>query len=128
MIGVATPRSGKRRTEVMAHRAGAIGRLYRYQLWRASHFRLVLRDLAGGPKQPSLYDDQTHLGAALDWLCMAQDVLDGQSDAGGVSAGWSFDEGWLPGYPETTGYIVETFIDAATILRRPELTRRANRM
>ena len=112
----------------MALRAGAIRRLYRYQLWRASHFRLVLRDLAGGPKQLSLYDDQTHLGAALDWLCKAQDVLDGQSDAGGVSAGWSFDEGWLPGYPETTGYIVETFIDAATILRRPELTRRANRM
>src|SRR5947208_15813295 len=85
---------------------------YRYQPWQPRHIRLVVRDLAGR-SEGSAHDDETHLSAALDWLCLAQDVLDGKSDAGGVSAGWSFEDGWLPGYPETTGYIIETFIDAA---------------
>jgi hypothetical protein len=113
---------------VIRNGAVAIRRLYRYQPWRPHHLRLVLKDIAGGSGQAGPYDDETHLGAALDWLCVAQDVLDERSDAGGVSAGWSFDEGWLPGYPETTGYIVETFIEAASVLRRPDLTRRAHRM
>ena len=100
---------------------------YRYQPWQPRHIRLVVRDLAGR-SEGSAHDDETHLSAALDWLCLAQDVLDGKSDAGGVSAGWSFEDGWLPGYPETTGYIIETFIDAAEALERPELIGRAHRM
>ncbi len=60
-----------------------------------------------------------HLSAAIDWLCRAQDVRDGQPDAGGVSAGWSFEDGWLPSYPETTGYIIETMLAAAQVLQRP---------
>jgi hypothetical protein len=106
----------------------AIRRLYRYQPWRPRHMRLVFQDISGGSKQENHYNDETHLGAALDWLCVAQDILDERLDAGGVSAGWSFDEGWLPGYPETTGYIVETFIEAAQVLRRPDLIARAHRM
>ena len=50
------------------------------------------------------------------------------TDAGGVSAGWNFGDGWLPGYPETTGYIIETFIAASRFLDRPELVTRAHRM
>ena len=53
---------------------------------------------------------EVHLQGAIDWLCRAQDVRDGKDDQGGVSAGWSFEDGWLPGYPETTGYIIETFL------------------
>ena len=124
----APPRSLQSEIMVNGGPAGAIGRLYRYQPWRLRHLRLVLRDVAGGPRYASPRDDETHLNAALDWLCVAQDVLDERSDAGGVSAGWSFDEGWLPGYPETTGYIVETFIEAAAIFGRSDLTRRAHRM
>lgn len=77
--------------------------------------------------QPEL-DHITHLRAAIEWLCVAQDARDGKSDAGGVSAGWSFEDGWLPSYPETTGYIIETFIAAAKLLDQPELLRRAHRM
>ncbi len=35
---------------------------------------------------------------------------------GGVAAGWSFEDGWLPSYPETTGYIIETFLAASALL------------
>ncbi|HZU87842.1 MAG TPA: prenyltransferase/squalene oxidase repeat-containing protein [Stellaceae bacterium] len=109
-------------------RLAALLRLpYRYEPWRLRHIRLVLRDMAGGSRGP-VCDDKTHLAAALDWLCLAQDVRDGECDAGGVSAGWSFEDGWLPSYPETTGYIIETFIDAAASLDRPDLIARAHRM
>jgi hypothetical protein len=100
---------------------------YRYQPWRPRHIRLIFQDLAGPSERPT-HDDKTHLAAALEWLCFAQDVREGRSDAGGVSAGWSFEDGWLPGYPETTGYIIETLIEAAEALKRPDLIGRAHRM
>jgi uncharacterized protein YyaL (SSP411 family) len=99
---------------------------FRYKPWRPRHLGLILdslRDLRGAAK-----NHMEHLGAAIDWLCRAQDVRDGHPDAGGVSAGWSFEDGWLPSYPETTGYIIETFLAAAELLRRPELKERAQRM
>lgn len=73
-------------------------------------------------------DTAEHLRAAIDWLCRAQDMRDGQADAGGVSAGWSFEDGWLPSYPETSGYIIETFLAAAEVLKRPDLRHRADRI
>jgi hypothetical protein len=100
---------------------------FRYQPWRSRHIHLVFRDLAGRLERPA-HDDKTHLTAALEWLCLAQDVREGQFDAGAVSAGWSFEDGWLPGYPEATGYIIETFIEAAEALERPDLIGRAHRM
>ncbi len=45
----------------------------------------------------------------MDWLCRAHDV--GLDD--GVSAMYSLAEGWLGSYPETTGYMIPTFWDAA---------------
>lgn len=100
---------------------------FRYRPWRPRHARLVLRDLIGGPRQPQC-GHLDHLRAAIDWICRAQDVRDNEADAGGVSAGWSFEDGWLPSYPETSGYIVETFVAAADILDRPDLLARANRI
>ncbi len=98
----------------------------RYRPWVPRHAALVWDSLRGqrGPVQ----DHHVHLAAAIDWLCRAQDVRDGKPDAGGVSAGWSFEDGWLPSYPETTGYIIETFLAAAKVLERPELVARARRM
>ncbi len=99
----------------------------RYKPWRPRHLCLILREVepSGGPLE---YSHAEHLRAAVDWLCRAQDMRDGQADAGGVSAGWSFEDGWLPGYPETTGYIIETFLAVAEYLGRPQLTARAQRM
>jgi len=77
--------------------------------------------------QPAM-ENETHLQAAIDWLCRAQDVRHGHADEGGVAAGWSFEDGWLPSYPETTGYIIETFIAAAELLGSPDFKTRAQRM
>jgi len=103
-----------------------LGAPLRYKLTRPLHLRLVAADLVGGTRPTS--DDRVHLTAAIDWLCRAQDIRTDQGDAGSVSAGWNFEDGWLPGYPETTGYIIETFIAAASFLERPELLTRAQRM
>ncbi len=100
---------------------------FRYKLWRPSHIRLVVDDLTGLSRQAE-HDHSVHLEAVIGWLCAAQDQRKGHTDAGGVSAGWSFEDGWLPSYPETSGYIVETFIAAARLLERPELVERAHRI
>ncbi len=100
---------------------------FRYKPWRPRHARLILRDLVPGRRRLPL-GDIVHLSAAIGWLCRAQDARNGMADAGGVSAGWSFEDGWLPSYPETSGYIVETFIAAAKVLERPELLDRAHRI
>ncbi|GAB4178139.1 MAG: hypothetical protein Fur0039_21820 [Rhodocyclaceae bacterium] len=100
---------------------------FRYKPWRARHARLIAGDLFGSAIQTERTHHE-HLQAAIDWLCRAQDVRNGEPDAGGISAGWSFEDGWLPSYPETSGYIVETFLAAAKILKRPELVGRAKRI
>ena len=99
----------------------------RYKPWRRRHLRLIARDLVPLNRKTA-GDHLAHLRAAIDWLCLAQDVRNGEPDAGGVSAGWSFEDGWLPSYPETSGYIVETLIAAAKFLDRPELIQRAHRI
>lgn len=99
---------------------------WRYKPWRPLHLSLTWHSLQGRTHERQPH--RVHLAAAIDWLCRAQDVRDGQPDAGGVSAGWSFEDGWLPSYPETTGYIIETMLAAAELLDRPELVGRARRM
>lgn len=64
------------------------------------------------------------IGSAITWLCMAQD----NSKCGGVSAGYSFRSGWLPAYPETTGYIIETFYDYAALIENDSYRTRARQM
>jgi hypothetical protein len=100
---------------------------FRYRPWRLRHARLIGRDLVGGAAYSACANVE-HLGAAIDWLCLAQDVCNDKPDSGGVSAGWSFEDGWLPAYPETSGYIVETLIAAAEALERPDLIDRAQRI
>jgi hypothetical protein len=85
------------------------------------HLRMRLNDLFGITN--SLHSDQEHLDAAIDWLCRAQDIA-----GDGVSAGYYCADGWLPPYPETTGYIIPTFCRLAHFLHKPELSERAVRM
>ncbi|MDF1584220.1 MAG: terpene cyclase/mutase family protein [Methyloprofundus sp.] len=99
---------------------------FRYKIWNPLHIKLIANDLIK-PNQ-AVHDHNTHLIAAINWLCRAQDIRKDKPDSGGVSAGWSFEDGWLPSYPETSGYIVETFVAAAELLARPELLDRANKI
>ncbi len=68
---------------------------------------------------------QEHLGAAVNWLCAAQD---GTNDDG-VSAFYDVRMGvWCPSYPETTGYIIPTMLDYAELVDSDVLRQRALRM
>ena len=100
---------------------------FRYKPWRPRHARLIAADILGQSEQQER-SHREHLNAAIGWLTKAQDQRDGKPDAGGVSAGWSFEDGWLPSYPETSGYIIETFLAAAKLLQRPDLIDRAKRI
>lgn len=51
--------------------------------------------------------DKDHLEATMAWLCRAHEVAAGK----GVSSAYSFRSGWKPAYPETTGYIIPTFLE-----------------
>jgi hypothetical protein len=60
----------------------------------------------------------------MEWLCRAQDA----SGCGGVSGAYALDTGWLPPYPETTGYIIPTFLQYATLTGDEVFAERAARM
>lgn len=64
--------------------------------------------------------------AGLTWLCRGQDRS--ATADGGVARHFSLVDGWSPSYPETTGYIVPTFLAAARRTGNEEFRRRARRM
>lgn len=66
------------------------------------------------------------LPALFDWMSRAQDCS--PSADGGVARSYDLLRGWETSYPETTGYIVPTFIAGAAWLGRDELRERARRM
>lgn len=69
--------------------------------------------------------NRDHIQATMDWLCAAQDA----DQTGGVAAFYDVREGrWGPLYPETTGYIIPTFYDAASYLNDDTYRQRALRM
>lgn len=66
------------------------------------------------------------LAGAISWLCMAQDYS--PSADGGVSRSYNLLHGWATSYPETTGYIIPTFIDYANRTGEADKLDRAKRM
>ncbi len=70
------------------------------------------------------YSDEKHLEAVMQWLYKAQDV----TDSGGVSGGYALKQGWKPAYPETTGYIIPTFIRYSELTKQDEYFKRAVKM
>jgi len=82
------------------------------------------RDLREG-----LYGDAgpaAAMEAAVDWLAIAQDRS--RTTDSGVARHFSLIDGWGSSYPETTGYIIPTRLESATVLGRPDLGERARRM
>ncbi len=79
---------------------------------------------------PTSDDHLPHLVAAVDWIVRAQDATpdDGISRGYGIRYLTYFGSaGWQSSYPETTGYIIPTLLEAARLLHRPELAERALR-
>jgi hypothetical protein len=87
-----------------------------------SLFRVLLRNLFRTTCK--LSSDQDHLKGAMDWLCRSQDV----TGTGGSAASFGFESGWALPYPETTGYIISTFLKYATYTGDPLYLERAGRM
>ena len=88
--------------------------LWRYRCWQPGHATLVLgsrRDQSAS-KSPHEFSDRDHVSVAAEWLCHAQDM----SGDGGVIGRYRLDQGWTSSYPETTGYIIPTFIQLAAVL------------
>lgn len=52
------------------------------------------------------HSDGVHLNAAMEWLARAQDTCGGD----GVSSVFSLKNGWGVAYPETSGYILATYL------------------
>ena len=52
-----------------------------------------------------MFPNDVHIHEAMNWLVRAQK----KTGNNGVSEGYHLYHGWLPSYPETTGYIIETF-------------------
>src|SRR2546425_6763626 len=90
---------------------------------------IVVREILR-PSRASRLDNETHMRAAVDWLCRAQDRS--ASRDGGVSRSYNLiwdpnrgRRGWMSSYPETTGYIIPTMFACHAAFRDSELHRRA---
>lgn len=75
---------------------------------------------AGGRTVP---DQNTALRTAVQWLCSAQDA----TGCGGFARAYSLIHGWELPYPETTGYIIPTFLALADRFSDLHLRERAKK-
>ena len=85
-----------------------VGDVWRARAWRPAHARLFWSQVGHRHRHAALTDGD-HLVAAAEWLCRAQDVM----PDGGVCGRYSLETGWSSSYPETTGYIIPTFLALA---------------
>ena len=69
-------------------------------------------------------DHDTHLMAGADWLKRSTNVCGGLAS----SKAYRFPWGWVPPYPETTGYIIPTLLNLSDETGNPEWQAMAVRM
>lgn len=96
-----------------------------------SFFNYDLLKIHLGFNGNEVLDAEEYLDAAVKWICHAQDAF---AD-GGVARSFSLTynhyfkrKGWIPSYPETTGYIIPTMFDYAHFSKKQEFFDRALRM
>ena len=96
------------------------------RLYRPLHFATLIRDARANPSGPARPEGERrqYVRALVDWLKRGHDAVGGQ----GVAAYYGFAEGWSAAYPETTGYIINTCLEAADRLGDPDLAARARRL
>jgi len=99
-------------------------RAARYRAWLSGHSGFLLSQAFDHEANARRgFSDQDHLRAAAQWLAAAQDS---QSD-GGIAGRYQLDRGWTSSYPETTGYIVPTFLALSRVLPEGGFRERAER-
>ncbi len=92
--------------------------------WKRGHTSLLVHQLYNRTANAKeAYTDHDHMLAAARWLETAQDAM---SD-GGVCGMYHLSTGWSSSYPETTGYIIPTFLDLAKELKNQRFVERAKR-
>jgi len=77
--------------------------------WKLSHLVVLIQHKY--QYKEKICEENNHLLACMEWLCRAQDI----TGCCGISGGYSFEKGWLPPYPETTGYVIPSFIKYSEI-------------
>lgn len=89
-------------------RAGQVlsGAFTHFVAQSARDFAVAQVPLIGGGR---LHADAVHLRAAVDWLVRSIDACDGVAS----SKGYRIGVGWMPAYPETSGYIIPTLLALA---------------
>src|SRR5688572_31712126 len=73
----------------------------------------LLLERSGHPVAPT---HEPHLQSAIDWIVAAQDATPDDGIARGYSVAYNpyfGSAGWQASYPETTGYIIPTLLEAA---------------
>lgn len=92
--------------------------------WRPSNLRMLASQVVARERNARAgYGDADHLRAAGEWLERAQDA----TGDGGVSGRYLLRDGWTSSYPETTGYIVPTFLALAKALNSERFVERARK-
>lgn len=74
--------------------------------------------------RPASTNHDTHLVAGADWLKRSIAVCGGVAS----SKGYRFPWGWVPPYPETTGYIIPTLLNLSNETKDPEWSTIAERL
>jgi folate-dependent phosphoribosylglycinamide formyltransferase PurN len=92
--------------------------------WRPSHAKLLLDQVVDRDRDAGAgWGDANRLWAAAEWLERAQDA----TGNGGVAGRYRLKSGWTAAYPETTGYIIPTFLALADERGRAHFRDRAAR-
>ncbi len=112
---------GHRLARELRRRVGIIRTL---RPWVSGHTDFLLSQFSHSERNIDRdYTDDDHLLAAVRWLETAQDVTPDD----GVVGRYSLEVGWTSSYPETTGYIVPTFVKLAEHLGEPQMMERAKK-
>jgi len=85
-----------------------LGRALDLRAWRPSHAAYVWRHSLGhtGKDLEGRADVGRRVDEAAAWLARAQEA----TGDGGVAGRYRLDGGWTSSYPETTGYLIPTFL------------------
>ncbi|MEW5977985.1 MAG: AGE family epimerase/isomerase [Acidobacteriota bacterium] len=88
-------------------------KLWQKRVYRPEALLLMAQDWLG-IRHP-VGENRFHLQEAVNWILRAQSATPDD----GVCGGYSFEDGWIPSYPETTGYIIPTLLGYSKYSNNP---------